>query len=189
MKKTQLWCSLCVCKCLHGLTLWTQTVFYTHIQPPSLRRTITHRSAPSIIRLRLCLENKVNLVQRHKTITPALSQILQLSVWLPVKVSQVSDVSPLSPPPPRLTVMLAGYRCRPVVLQLEMCSPRLSLLGNCDRLISPHANSPEEEVEEILGWKLFQLLLSASSNNWNQMHTNKMCNLGNCFIENSDEIL
>lgn len=110
-----------------------------------------------------------------KTIRPALSQILLLSGLDPLKASPVFDAPPpkhthkhshqrfLSP----LMVMLAGYRCWPVVLLFEMCSPRFSLQGNCDRLISPNAHSPGE-IEKTISQLLWKTYSSAAT------HTRKL---------------
>lgn len=68
-----------------------------------------------------------------------------------VKVCQVflKPLSPLLPPPASSPVVSwrcwPGYHCWPVVPLFEMCSPRLSLEGNGDGLISPDAHSPGKE--------------------------------------------
>ena len=76
----------------------------------------------------------------------------------------------------RLTETLASYRCWPVVLLFEMCSPCFCLHGDCDRLISPDAHSPGIK-EKKKGLKGFAASLSAFCQSWNPHTTKKSISL------------
>lgn len=119
----------------------------------SFKFTITHYLVPSVIFFfsSSALTTKWTL-SGSKTITPALSQIRLPSASVAVKVCQVFDASLLAFPYlhhlTRLTDMLAGYRCWPVVPLFEMCSLCFSLQGKCDSLISLDAHSPGKICEK-----------------------------------------
>lgn len=88
---------------------------------------------------------------KPKQLLGSVSHTGLLSARLLVKVCQVflKPLSPLLPAPASSPVVSwrcwPGYRCWPVVPLFEMCSPRLSLEGNGDELISPEAHSPGKE--------------------------------------------
>lgn len=112
-------------------------------------------SRPSVIRR--VPRRESDSPPESKTITVAVSQAALPSSRLLLSEFQLflKLVSPLRAPPhppaaspPTLAVSWRcwpGYRCWPVVPLFEMCSPRLSLEGSGDRLISPGAHSPGKE--------------------------------------------
>lgn len=71
------------------------------------------------------------------------------SLWKCAKFLMRLPASPHLHRLARLTDMLAGYRCWPVVPLFEMCSLCFSLQGSCDRIISPDAHSPGKMCEKI----------------------------------------
>lgn len=103
------------------------------------------------------------------------------SARLLVKVCQVfSEASLPSAPAPASSPVVSWrcwpvYRCWPVVPLFEMCSPRLSLEGNGDGLISPDAHSPGKEgnikkkKEREGRLKEFAASLSTFLRSWNPL--------------------